>query len=85
MSNSSPAPSAHNDLDADQQAQFSILKSVLTTVHHFFGSFGDLFRPVDDPRVPERITYPLEALLFAGVLMFLCRLGARRQIRFAPP
>ena len=28
----------------------------------------------------ELITYPLEALGFIGVLMFLCRLGARRQI-----
>lgn len=81
MSIASPAPSQpHPELDDDQQAQLALLKSFLTTVHHFFGSFADLFRHVDDPRVPELITYPLEALFFAGVLLFLYRLGARRQI-----
>ena len=33
-----------------------------------------------DPRSPNKITYPLASLLFAGVMMFLCRLQARRQI-----
>jgi hypothetical protein len=50
------------------------------TVHRFLGNFGELFRTVQDPRAPDLITYPLESLIFAGVLMFLCRLGARRQI-----
>jgi len=36
---------------------------------------------VHDPRDPNLITYPLVAVCFAGVLMFLCRLGARRQIK----
>ncbi len=67
-------------LDQDEQEQFSIIKAFLNTVHHFFGDFAELFEPVQDPRVPELITYPLEALTFTGVLMFLCRLGARRQI-----
>jgi len=67
-------------LDQDEQEQFSIIKAFLNTVHHFFGDFTELFEPVQDPRVPELITYPLEALTFTGVLMFLCRLGARRQI-----
>jgi hypothetical protein len=81
MSNSSPAPAAQTpDLNEDQREQLSILTSVLGTVYHFFGSFADLFSPVDDPRTPELIIYPLDALLFTGVLMFLCRLGARRQV-----
>jgi hypothetical protein len=66
--------------DEDQQDQFSILNAFLTTCHHFFGDFGALFQSVDDPRRPELIIYPLEALIFAGVLMYLCHLGARRQI-----
>ena len=40
---------------------------------------------LEDPRQPQEptdITYPLPALLFEGVLMFLCRLGARRQVGF---
>ncbi|MGQ9598475.1 MAG: hypothetical protein ACUVWZ_03560 [Anaerolineae bacterium] len=52
----------------------------MTTFHHSFGDFDALFQSVDDPRRPELIIYPIEELVFAGVLMFLCRLGARRQI-----
>jgi len=68
------------DPTADEQAQATLLQTFLATAHHFFGSFGQLFAHVRDPRCPELITYPLAALLFAGVLMFVCRLGARRQI-----
>ena len=66
--------------DAEEQAQASVLKTLLATTQHFFGSFPHLFAGVSDPRRPELITYPLPAVLFAGVLMFVCRLGARRQI-----
>jgi len=75
-------PEPNQDWDEDQQEQFLILKAFLTTFHHFFGDFGALFQSVDDPRRPELIIYPLEALAFAGVLMYLCHLGARRQIAY---
>lgn len=42
--------------------------------------FPPLFSGVTDPRNPNKITYPLASLAFAGVMMFLCRLEARRQI-----
>jgi len=42
--------------------------------------FPPLFSDVADPRNPKKITYPLASLAFAGVMMFLCRLQARRQI-----
>ena len=67
--------------DADEQEQVALLQTFLTTVHHFFGSFAHLFAGITDPRRPELITYPLPALLFAGLLLFVCRLGARRQIQ----
>jgi len=66
--------------DSDVQDQEALLKTFLATAQHFFGSFTHLFAQVTDPRRPELITYPLAALLFAGVLLFVCRLGARRQI-----
>jgi len=50
------------------------------TVHHFFGAVPVLFQRVTDPRAPHRIRYPLAALAWTGVLLFLFRLGARRQI-----
>lgn len=81
MANVSPAtPKPEQEWEEEQQEQFSILKVFLTTVHHFFGRFDDLFQSVDDPRVPELIIYPLASLTFTGVLMYLCRLGARRQV-----
>jgi hypothetical protein len=81
------------DPAADEQAQATLLQTFLATAHHFcpcprplagvgrcVGSFVQLFADVRDPRCPELIRYPLAALLFAGVLLFVCRLGARRQI-----
>ncbi|MEA3340830.1 MAG: transposase family protein, partial [Chloroflexota bacterium] len=66
--------------DTDTQQQEELLKSLLVTVQHFFGGFSQLFQPVTEPRNPRYITYPLAALGTVGVLMFLFRLGARRQI-----
>jgi hypothetical protein len=68
------------DPDAEEQAQALVLKTLLTTAQHFFGGFIHLFARVHDPRRPELITYPMAAVLFTGVLMLVCRLGARRQI-----
>ena len=44
-------------------------------MHHFFGSFTDLFAPITDPRQPALITYPLAAFLLAGLWLFVCHLG----------
>lgn len=73
-------PLQNQALDRDEREQLSIINAFMSTVHHFFGDFGKLFGSVEDPRAPDFITYPLESLTFTGVLMFLCRLGARRQI-----
>ena len=70
----------NQELDKDQLEQLFIFKSFLATIHHFFGGFKKCFRKVDDPRVPELITYSLESLAFTGVMMFLCRLRSRRQV-----
>lgn len=82
MSNSSTAVPAQKALvqDQDEREQLALIGALVVTVHHFFGGFSRLFRPIYDPRVPYLITYPLASMCFAGVLMFLCRLEARRQI-----
>lgn len=67
-------------VDQDEQDQWALCKAFLVTTQHFFGGFTPLFQAVTDPRVPYLITYPLAALGFAGVLMFVCHLRARRQI-----
>jgi len=68
-------------LDPHEQAQAQLLKAMLGTIKHYFGGVKALFQPVSDPRQPNMIDYPLAALLFTGLLMFLCHLGARRQIQ----
>jgi len=73
-----PAVTATEDEHTLQQSE--LIRSLLVTVQHFFGGFNQLFRNVFDPRHLAFITYPLPSVLTTGVLMFLLRLGARRQI-----
>jgi len=68
------------ELDKDELEQLAIIEAALGTLYHFFGDPAQIFQDIDDPRMPELITYPLEVLGFVGVMMFLCRLEARRQI-----
>lgn len=70
-------------LQANQQDR--VLKALFGTIGHFFGDFTELFSEVMDPRSPKKIRYPLPALAFTAVLMFLCHLGARRQLRLHLP
>ena len=79
------------DPATEEQAQASVLKTLLATAQHFFGGFSHFFAHVRDPRRPEWITYPLAAVLFTGVLtpalasvasVLVCRLGARRQMNY---
>ena len=64
----------------ESDEQEALLKAFAGTLYHFFGGWRKLFQGVGDGRDPELSTYPLEGVLSAGVLMFLFRLGARRQI-----
>lgn len=68
--------------DQELEKQKALLKAFCGTVDHYFGGFQNLFRGVKDGRNRELIRYPLESLLSAGVLMYLFRLGARRQINY---
>ncbi|MFQ5486186.1 MAG: hypothetical protein ACE5DO_12755 [Desulfobacterales bacterium] len=60
--------------------QYHHLRNIFKTINHFFGGVDALFSGVKDPRNRNLITYPLECLLFSGLFLFLCRMGARRQI-----
>jgi len=82
----SPTPSP---FDEHVQGQCDLIRLLLVTVQHFWGGFAALWQNVTDPRQPAYITYPLPALLTTGLLMFLFRLAARRQVtlllRHNPP
>lgn len=47
----------------------------------FGGKWEALFAGVSDPRNPNLIVYPLVSLLFTGMFLFVCRLGARRGVK----
>jgi DDE_Tnp_1-associated len=67
-------------LELSQQQAQTLLHIALATITHFFGPPTRFLAGVEDPRDPTRCDYPLPCLLFTGILMFLCHLGARRQI-----
>jgi len=67
-------------IDSDIQEQVSFIKTLVVTIEHFFGGFNGLFHGITDPRKPACITYHLPAIMATGVLMFLLRLKARRQV-----
>lgn len=69
-----------SSVDKNDQDQRALITIFIKTVEHFFGSFIRIFRGINDPRDPGSTTYSLASLCFAGVLMFLLRLGARRQV-----
>ena len=57
----------------------------MKTFTHFFGPVRKRWEGLPDPRRPESpedVVYSVGALVFLCVLMFACRLGARRQVRF---
>ena len=64
----------------ESQEQIEILKAFTGTIQHYFRNWATIFGGVRDVRNPNWITYPLEALLCAGVMLFTFRLGSRRQI-----
>lgn len=68
--------------DDGNQEQTALLKAFIGTVAHFFGSWQTIFKGVVDARHPDLITYPLASLLCTGLLMFIFRLGSRRQIKY---
>jgi len=52
------------------------------TVAHFFPQLRRWLDGLHDPRDPHRILYPARSLVWACLLLFLLKLGSRRQIRF---
>ena len=76
------SPINHPDPDKQLQEQEKLLQLFTRTLHRFFGGWATLFHGVSDPRANDRTTYPLPGLLCIGVLMYLFRLGSRRQIQF---
>jgi hypothetical protein len=57
-----------------------LLEALTGTLRHFCGGFSPLVQDVADPRQAVKVVYPLPAMPFTGMRLFLFRLGARRRI-----
>ena len=66
--------------DLEDEAQKQILSLFLRTAQQYGGKWKDIFQGVSDQREVGKVTYSLKVLLFTGVLLFICHLGARRQV-----
>lgn len=59
------------------------MKKVLyKTMHHFFPKYRVWLKKMKDPRNKNMIIYTLSTMIWTGKLLFLLKLGARRQINF---
>lgn len=54
----------------------------IKTVKHFFPDFNYWLKELNDPRNKNGSDYQIESLLWIGLLLFLLKLGARRQINY---
>jgi hypothetical protein len=67
-----------------QEEHQEVIRVFLKTFTHFFGPVRQRFGELPDPRKPESpedVDYSVASLVFLCVVMFACRLGARRQVR----
>ena len=59
------------------------MKEVLyKTVHHFFPEYRSWLKSMRDPRNKNMLTYELPTMIWLGVLLFLLKLGSRRQLNY---
>ena len=52
------------------------------TIRHFFPDFKAWIDEIKDPRFLPRVTYDKHFLVWFGLMLFLCKLGSRRQLNF---
>jgi len=52
------------------------------TVRHFFPEFNTWIDDIEDPRFLPFVVYDKHFLLWLGVMLFVCKLGSRRQLDY---
>ena len=55
---------------------------LVRTLRHFFPDCNAWLDELPDRRHPDRIVYSQRFLLWTALMLFLCKLGSRRQIDF---
>lgn len=59
-----------------------MVETFYKTIHRFSPQFLNWLRAVKDPRVKKKIKYPVQNLAYVGILLFLLKLGSRRQVKY---
>lgn len=75
-----PAPTAGPAGEPGEEA--GIWPALRKTLRHFFPNFVSWLASTPDPRDPRFTVYPIAYVLMSGLLVFLTKLGSRRQMRF---
>jgi hypothetical protein len=68
--------------NSDEMAQRQMMNLFLGTAQAYGGKWHEIFGEITDGRAAWKIHYPIEVMLFSGVLLFMCQLGARRQVNY---
>lgn len=61
---------------------FTLPEALVKTVDHFVPEFWRALSSVPDPRNPKLILYPIEEELLVAILMFVLKVGSRRNIKY---
>lgn len=62
--------------------ELSLPEALFKTIDHFAPGFWAALSAVKDPRHPLMIAYPLQQELLGAVLMFMVKVGSRRNIKY---
>lgn len=77
-----PKEGAGADRAEEQDGEGGVWAALRKTLRHFLPDFDSWMKAMPDPRDPRFIVYPIDYVLSTGLLMFLTKLGSRRQIRY---
>jgi hypothetical protein len=60
----------------------TLTEAFIKTIDHFVPCFWSALSKMPDPRDSNRIRYPIEEEVLIGILTFIMKLGARRNIKY---
>ncbi len=67
---------------ANPSGELTLPEALVKTIEHFVPEFWAALSRVKDPRHPLLIEYPLQQELLVAVLMFMVKVGSRRNIKY---
>src|SRR6516164_9916043 len=80
--NSSAGPHPHPGPTAQGRPTLSIGPLLVRTLRHFFPDFNAWLDELPATRHPDRLVYDARFLLWTALMLFVCKLGSRRQIDY---